>query len=138
VNAKPVHQVLSLRTSAWGTEFELATTFSYDTSEPHEVRMAFHAGLKGPIVWVLARSLLAEGLTGRAGDGDVETWPADGGQNLVIRLSSPGRTAEFTAPARGVARFLEATCRLVAPGAEPARTDIDTGIAAILADGGSR
>ena len=67
----------------------------------------------------------------------METWPADDGQNLVIRLSSPDRTAEFTAPAVSVACFLEATYWLVAAGAEPARTDIDTGIAAILAGGAS-
>lgn len=136
MNANSVTQGISLRTSAYGGEFELTAVFSYDTSEPHEVRMAFHDGLREPIVWVFARSLLAEGLSTRAGEGFVETWPADDGQNLVISLcSSKGNRAEFTAPAVSVACFLEATYWLVAPGAEPARTDIDAGIAAILAWG---
>ena len=137
MNANSVTQQISLRTLAYGGEFELTAVFSYDTSEPHEVRMVFHDGLREPIVWVFARSLLAEGLSTRAGEGLVETWPADDGQNLVIRFSSPDRTAEFTAPAVSVACFLEATYWLVAAGAEPARTDIDTGIAAILAWGAS-
>jgi hypothetical protein len=137
VNANSVTQAISLRTFAWGREFELTATISYDTSEPYEVRMVFHAGLDEPVVWVLARSLLAQGLSTRAGEGIVEAWPADDGKNLVIRLFSPDRTAEFTAPAVSVARFLEATYWLVAPGAEPARTDIDTGIAANLARGAS-
>jgi hypothetical protein len=137
VNAQSVTQAVSLRTFAGGREFELTATLSYDASEPYEVRIVFHAGLEEPVAWVLARSLLAGGLTGRAGDGDVETWVADGGQNLVIRLRSPDRTATFTAPAGNVARFLEVTYCLVAPGAEPARTDLDAGIAAILAGGAS-
>lgn len=137
MNANSVTQPVSLRTSACGREFELTTVFSYDAGEPHEVRMVFHDGLEEPVAWVFARSLLAEGLSRRAGEGLVETWPAGDGQDLVIRLCSPGRAAEFTAPAVSVACFLEATYWLVAPGAEPARTDIDAGIAAILAWGAS-
>jgi hypothetical protein len=138
VNANSVTQPVSLRTSAYGGEYELTAVFSYDASEPHEARMVFHDGLEEPIVWVLARSLLADGLSTRAGEGLVETWPADDGQNLVISLCSPkGSRAEFTAPAVSVACFLEATYWLVAPGAEPARTYIDAGIAAILAAGAS-
>jgi hypothetical protein len=138
VNADSVTQAVSLRISAWGQEPELTAVFSYDAGEPHEVRMMFHGGLTEPIVWVFARSLLAEGLSTRAGEGFVETWPAGDGQNLVISLCSPkGTRAEFTAPAVSVACFLEAAYWLVAPGAEPARTDIDAGIAAILAWGPS-
>jgi hypothetical protein len=138
VNANSVTQAVSLRTSAYGGEFELTAVLSYDTREPHEVRMVFHDGLEEPSVWVFARSLLTERLSTRAGEGFVETWPAGDGQNLVISLCSPkGSRAEFTAPAVSVACFLEATYWLVAPGAEPARTDTDAGIAAILAWGAS-
>lgn len=137
MNANSVTQGISLRTFACGGEFELTATLSYDVGEPYEVRMAFHDGLEEPIAWVFARTLLAEGLSTRTGEGLVETWPAGDGQNLVIRLCSPDRAAEFTALAVSVACFLEATYWLVAPGAEPARTDIDAGIAAILAWGAS-
>jgi len=86
----------------------------------------------------LASSLLAQGLSTRAGEGLVETSPAGDGQNLVISLCPPqGSRARFTAPAVRVACFLEATYRLVAPGAEPVRTDLDAGIAGILAWGAS-
>ena len=64
-------------------------------------------------------------------------WPSAGGLDVVIRLRSPDGTAELTANASIVARFLEATYCLVAAGAEPGRTDLDAGIAAILAWGAS-
>jgi hypothetical protein len=138
VNANSVTQQISLHTFAYGGEFELTAVFSYDAGEPHEVRMVFHDGLEEPIAWVFARGLIAEGLSTLAGEGLVETWPAGDGQNLVISLcSSKGSRAEFTASAVSVACFLEATYWLVAAGAEPARTDIDAGIAAILAGGAS-
>jgi hypothetical protein len=106
VNANSVTQGISLRAFAYGGEFELTAVFSYDASEPHEVRMVFHDGL---------REL-----------------------NLVISLCpSKGSRAEFTALVVSVACFLEATYWLLAPRAEPARTDIDAGIAAIFAWGAS-
>jgi hypothetical protein len=139
VNGKPVTQVIGLRVSARGREFELATVFSYDASEPHEVRVTFRAGLyAGPVTWTIARSVLAEGLSACTAEGNVEVRPGAGGRDLVILLSSPDGTATLTAPAASVAGFLEETCRLVAPGTETAWTDIDDVIAAIFAGGSDR
>lgn len=137
MSANSVTQVIWLRASACGTGFELPATFSYSTSEPYAVRLELHADAGEPVVWVFARCLLTEGTGALAGAGDVQVWPAAGGQ-MVIRLMPPSGPAEFTASAVSVACFLEATYRLVAPGAEPGRTDIDAGIAGILADGGTR
>jgi hypothetical protein len=124
-----------LRASAYGTEFEVPAGLCYSTGEPYEVRLEFGPGLEEPVVWRFARSLLAEGLSGQAGEGDVAVWPSAAGLDVVIRLRSPDGTVELTANALSVARFLEATYCLVAAGAEPARTDLDAGIAAILAWG---
>jgi hypothetical protein len=44
--------------------------------------------------------------------------------------------ARFEAPAASIAQFLAMTFRLVPDGAEPAPSDIDAGIAGILAEGG--
>jgi hypothetical protein len=133
VNGHVVSAVVGMRMPASGMEVQ--ARFSYSAADPYEVKVTFYAGLERSATWVLARSLLADGLNGPAGEGDVRAWPLRGGQMLAIRLASPDGTAQFEAPAEKVARFLEVTYRLVAPGAEPARTDIDAGIAAILAGG---
>lgn len=128
---------VTLRTSARGTLFELPSGLFYNTSEPYEVRLEIDLDLAQPVVWRFARDLLAQGLSGQAGEGDVAVWPSADGQDVTIRLSSPDGTAELTASTPSVARFLDATYCLVAPGAEPARTDLDAGIASILAWGAS-
>lgn len=130
MSANWVTQVIWLRALACGIEFDLPATFAYSTSDPYAVRLELHADAGEPVVWVFARCLLTEGTGALAGAGDVQVWPAIGGQ-MVIRLMPPSGPAEFT-------RFLEATYRLVATGAEPGWTDIDAGIASILADGGTR
>jgi hypothetical protein len=118
-----------LRASGYGTQFEAAGGLCYSTSEPYEVRLAISVGLDEPVVWRFARGLLAEGLSGRAGEGDVAVWPSADGLDVVIRLSSPDGTIELTASTSSVARSLEATYCLVAVGAEPGRSDLDAGIA---------
>jgi hypothetical protein len=133
-----VSAVVGLRMLACGREVPASARLSYDISDPYEVRFVFHAGLGEPAEWVFARCLLADGLKGRAGAGDVRVRPSAGGRVLVIGLSSPSGTALFEAPAASIARFLDATFRLVPDGAEPARSDIDAGIAGILTQGGPR
>jgi Streptomyces sporulation and cell division protein, SsgA len=131
-----VSAVVGLRLLAVGREVPVSATFSYDTSDPYEVRAVFRTGLGEPVEWVFARCLLAGGLDGRAGTGDVRVWRYWGGRVIGIGLSSPHGEARFEAPAGSIARFLDATYRLVPDRAEPARADLDAGIAAILAEGG--
>jgi hypothetical protein len=131
-----VRAVVILRMVDRGREVPASARLCYDSGNPYEVRLAFHAGLGDPVEWVLARCLLADGLKGPAGAGDVRVWPSAGGRIVVIGLSSPSGTARFQAPASSIARFLAETFRLVPDGAEPARCDIDAGIARILAEGG--
>ena len=97
-----------------GTAVPVSAMLAYDAREPHEVRAVFRAGLGDTAEWVLARSLLAAGLTGRAG----------GGALVSIGLTSPEGTVRLEAPAGPVAAFLDLTCRLVPAGTEPPRTDI--------------
>lgn len=128
-----VSHVTGLRLLAWGLEVPVLARFCYDEREPFEVRAVFGMDLAAePAVWVFARSLLADGMHGPAGTGDVRTWPSAGHQHLVIELTAPYVTARFEAPAADIARFLDATYALVPDDAEPPRTDIDAGIAAIL------
>jgi hypothetical protein len=137
VSGKSATMPVILRASACGTQFEAAGGLCYSTGEPYEVRLEIGVGLEELVTWRFARGLLAQGLSGRAGEGDVAVWPSADGLDVVIRLSSPDGTVELTASAPSVARFLEATYCLVAAGAEPGRSDLDAGIAAILARGAS-
>jgi hypothetical protein len=130
--------VIGLRMFACGRETPVQARFCYDTADPFEVQMTLSAGLGEPVTWVYARDLLAGGLTAATGDGDVRVWACHGGRTVCIRLWSPWGTAVFEGPAGDVARFVDVTCRLVPAGAEPGRTDLDAGIAAILAQGGAR
>lgn len=131
-----VSATVALRMLAAGREVPLEARFSYDTADPYEVKMELRTGLGDPVTWVFARELLTGGLTAATGAGDVTIWPCSSGQTVGIGLSSPSGTAWFEGPAEGIARFLAATRRLAEIGAEPARADLDTGIAAILAQGG--
>lgn len=100
-------------------EYNLTAAFTYDTSEPYEVRFTFGAGLSQTAVWIFARSLLSDGLNELAGNGDVRVWPHSAGSILNIMLLSPSGSARFEAPAAAVARFVDATRLLVPEGDEP-------------------
>jgi len=134
-----VSHVVGLRLLARGQEVPVPARFCYHEREPFEVRAVLGAGPAAePAEWVFARSLLADGMHGPAGAGDVRTRPSADHQHLVIELSSPFSTARFEVPAAEVALFLNAAFTLVPDGAEPPRDDIDAGIAAIIAEHGPR
>jgi len=111
----------------------MAARLSYTREDPYAVRIVFGAGQGTPVEWMLGRDLLAAGLEGRAGLGDVKLWPsaasaaseaaptslADAlGGVLNIQLSSPFGQAHFEAPAGEVADFLRRTYELVPAGEE--------------------
>ena len=133
-----VSATVALHMLTVGREIPVQARFTYDTADPYEVRMALHTGLGDPVTWVFARELLTGGLTAATGAGDVTIWPCAGGRMVGIGLHSPSGTAWFEGPAGAIARFLAATRRLAEIGAEPDRTDLDAGIAAILAQDGPR
>jgi Streptomyces sporulation and cell division protein, SsgA len=91
------------------------------------VSVEFEVGLDKPVVWIFARDLLAMGLVGRAGPGDVTVWPSadsEGGV-LHIELSSPFGHAHFAAPAREISDFLYETYQIVPSGEESQHMDVD-------------
>src|ERR1700749_1986266 len=75
----------------------LTAILNYRPEDPYAIRMAFHVGMDEPVEWIFARDLLAAGLKGSAGDGDVRVWPGypDGHEVLNIALSSPFGQAHF-------------------------------------------
>ena len=109
----------------------------YSADDPYAVRMAFHAGPGEPVVWIFGRDLLAAGLAGPAGDGDVRAWPSpsrevDGETALNVVLSSPFGRAHCEAPMTAVAEFLCRTCDVVPAGREGDFVDIGEELDSLL------
>jgi Streptomyces sporulation and cell division protein, SsgA len=90
--------------------------------------MAFHVGTDDPMEWIFARDLLAAGLDGEAGDGDVRVWPTVTAHRDVLNLSlsSPFGQAHFEAPLTALAGFLLRTYELVPAGHEAENFDVES------------
>jgi hypothetical protein len=116
---------------ASGRLVPLETRLGYHDGDPYAVRMDFHVG-ESVCCWMLSRDLLIEGLSRRAGTGDVKVWPLvrDDEERLRILLHTPAGEALVDAPAADVAAFLDQTLLRVAKGQEV--LDIDALIARIL------
>ncbi|WP_042426491.1 SsgA family sporulation/cell division regulator [Streptacidiphilus anmyonensis] len=109
----------------------LEARLEYHELDPLGVRMDFRVG-EGVCRWILSRDLLIEGLSRRAGAGDVKIWPLrrDGEQRLRILLVAPSGEALVDASAVEVTAFLDQTLDRVAKGQEV--LEIDALIARIL------
>jgi hypothetical protein len=103
---------------------------AYDTTDPYAVRATFLAG-EDSVEWVFARDLLASGINGPVGDGDVHVWPR-GPEVVLIALTSPDGRAVLAAPMAAVAGFVARTYELVAAGDEPRHVDVEAAIARLL------
>jgi hypothetical protein len=112
----------------------LVASLYYSAEDPYAIRMAFHVGTDEPVEWIFARDLLAAGLVGPVGEGDVQVWPSDsdGADVLSIALSSPFGEAQFEAPLSATAEFLERTCKIIPAGAEADFIDLDAEIDGLL------
>jgi len=101
--------------------------WSYRADQPFTVTAAFQTERDRWVEWAFSRDLLAEGLRGPAGVGDVRLHPeTDTGLTmLVVEIESPEGYAELELEHTGVAAFLEATERIVAMGAESDHFDVD-------------
>ena len=112
----------------------LVASLFYSADDPYAIRMAFHVGTDEPVEWIFARDLLAVGLEGPAGEGDVRVWPGtDHGRELLnIALSSPFGEAHFEAPRSSLAAFLGRTYEVIAPGDESDHIDVDAELDELL------
>lgn len=107
---------------------------SYRTADPYAACITFHVDSISPVTWTFARELLAAGVFRAAGEGDVRVWPGRTGGRAVVcmALSSPLGEALVTLPAAAVSGWLELTMRMVPPGAERERLDLDTSLRELL------
>jgi hypothetical protein len=97
----------------------------YDAADPYKVVLDFGAHPQDgePMTWTFARDLLADGLTRRAGEGDVRCWTCSHGYHIV--LSSPDGRATIRFSADAVRAFLVDTEDLVPYGAETVDFDVE-------------
>ncbi|MGW3183748.1 SsgA family sporulation/cell division regulator [Kitasatospora sp. NPDC001119] len=75
--------------------------------------------------WHVARDLVADGLTGPAGTGDVRIWSdphelfgSNDDRRVHLSLDSPQGHADLTIPWSDLEEFITATRKIVAPGRE--------------------
>lgn len=101
---------------------------SYDSHDPFAVRAEFHAG-RGAVSWIFARELLADGLLGPAGAGDVRVMPATDTELLIFQLDAPDGFALLEASSAELAEFLDDTYDGVPPGTEHEWFDFDEELA---------
>src|SRR2546423_6748239 len=80
---------------------------SYNTEDPYAVQASFDTGQsENPVEWVFGRDLLAEGLLGEAGDGDVRVRPRRSNPTCVeLELTSPSGHALFVTNTAKLAAF---------------------------------
>ncbi|WP_149551927.1 SsgA family sporulation/cell division regulator [Streptomyces marokkonensis] len=114
----------------------IPATLHYDRDDPFAVRMTFPAPatLEGvEVCWTFARELLAAGLRGPEGHGDVRVRPY-GYDRTVLEFHAPEGTAVVHVRSGEVRRFLEATSELVPAGLELLQLDLDHGLAELMRD----
>ncbi|MFE2688401.1 SsgA family sporulation/cell division regulator [Streptomyces mirabilis] len=110
----------------------------YEPSDPYAVRATFAVvGSDETVEWIIGRDLLADGLEGPAGEGDIRVWPAEEPDvsDLYLLLNPPDGTALLKAPAREIKTFLQETEAVVPRGAEPGHIDSDALLAHLIAEG---
>ncbi|MEU9986566.1 SsgA family sporulation/cell division regulator [Streptomyces sp. NPDC048045] len=114
----------------------IPATLRYDRNDPFAVRMTFPAPatLEGvEVCWTFSRELLAAGLHGAEGVGDVRVRPY-GYDRTVLEFHAPEGTAIVHVRSGEIRRFLEATGDLVPVGREHLQLNLDHGLAELMRD----
>jgi hypothetical protein len=80
------------------------------STDPHTVALVFRPGTAAEITWLIGRDLLAAGVHGPAGLGDVSILPdLRSGAHRELVLSSPSGRRGFRFPVAAVVAFLDRT-----------------------------
>lgn len=101
------------------------TCWRFAADDPYAVTLSFRTRC-GYVDWTFARSLLAEGFTAAAGEGDVRLAPLPENELLLLlEIESPSGRATFDLDRTAARRFLDATTALVPLGEEHLWVDLD-------------
>jgi hypothetical protein len=118
----------------WGRNVEVPTTLGYRQHDPYAVTLTFHSS-NGDVEWIVARTLLLQGLAAPAGEGDVKIYPSiddDARAVAVFDFSSPDGRLVAQACTHELQTFLSRTFATVPVGTESAHLDVDGIIAGLL------
>jgi hypothetical protein len=125
---------LMLSVSAATGDARLEAELRYDLSDPLAVSLAIGTQCDEPVVWVFARDLLAAGIAGPTGEGDITIEPDNAGDVQEIRITlATDCLATLLAPRDRVVEFLVETFTRVPSGSEFDEVDFDAEIASLLA-----
>ena len=119
---------------AAGTITTVQAVLTYSPVDPFAVTATFPTAT-GDVVWTFARDLLADGLSGPAGEGDVHIWPsldASGRTTVIIELCTRDGELVAQAVSQDIAQFLSSSFAVVPAGMESDRMDVDQLIARLL------
>ncbi|WP_225823516.1 SsgA family sporulation/cell division regulator [Streptomyces naphthomycinicus] len=106
----------------------LPAELRYSATDPYAVCLSVGAPSALSVDWVFARSLLAQGLHGPAGSGDVVVYPRRRHHPDALRILLRTRTgkAVLEVASAPVVAFLHRTDALVPPGTEHHHIDLDS------------
>jgi hypothetical protein len=112
-----------------GSGWQDWVTVRYRSSDPYAVEAVLPGRDARTHTWVFARELLAAGLVGSVGQGDVRIspWPATADTRGTVRLAlrSPSADLLVQLDAADLEEFLAASRTVVLPGNESAHLDLD-------------
>ncbi|MEV0173655.1 SsgA family sporulation/cell division regulator [Streptomyces sp. NPDC050803] len=115
-------------------ELPAPATLRYASVDPLAVHIDFppEVSLDGEgVSWTFARTLLADGLRGPAGAGDVHIWPC-GRARTVLELHSPYGLALLQFDTSALERFVLRTYAVVPAGQEDVGAAVDEGLSALF------
>jgi chaperone required for assembly of F1-ATPase len=115
-------------------ELPVCATLRYGSTDPLAVRVDFppEVCLDGQeVTWTFARALLAEGLRGPAGGGDVHIWPC-GRDVTVVEFHSPYGLALLQFGTPTLRSFLMRTYAVVGAGQEDLDEAVERGLSALF------
>lgn len=115
-----------------GQDTTVKVRVSWSPGDPFAVVLRFMVGREEntDVVWVLSRTVLAQGLWYPAGIGDVHLRPD--GCSVLLRLGSPSGRAVFVFDAGELADFLADTDAMFTPAQWVWRAGMDTAITGLL------
>jgi hypothetical protein len=124
---------LTLAVSAATGTADLAAELRYDSADPFAVTLAIGLECEEPVIWVFARSLLATGVGGRAGVGDISIEPAKDLPGRMLRIVlATDCMATMIAPSDPVVEFLVESFARVPSGTESCHVDFEAEISSLL------
>ncbi|MCA1982696.1 SsgA family sporulation/cell division regulator [Nocardioides nematodiphilus] len=141
MNQQPTTPVLSQDITLacvdpWGRNVDVPTTLGYRKHDPYAVTLTFHSSA-GDVEWIVARTLLLQGLASPTGEGDVKVYPSiddDASVVAVLDFSSPDGRLVAQANTHELQAFLARTFAAVPVGTESEHLDLDALISDLLND----